>query len=225
MRAVAVLCIALFAHCFADPQPCSYPSQWESYFGERLRTKSTTSETMTVVMGNIYADEVAQRAAEHFTVFQSGKPMQITIIADFSVHAMVVVYPDTQQCQRVPLTQSMNPQAIFPDANYMSSFRWGHGDNAVTINQWFAKLVVDKPWPQQIEYYQMVTTDECVPVVEQGTNRLNGVTVDFDASFSDFNTTITNPNAFVPPAYCQGAPIVDNPGPLVQGLMMRFIKY
>lgn len=224
MRAVAVF-LALLAPCLADPQPCRYPAQWEAYFGERLRTKSTTSETLTVVMGNLYADELALKAAEHFTVYQSGKPMQVTIIADFNAHGMVVVYPDTQQCQRVSLPQSMNSQEVFSNANYLSSFRWGLGSNSVTVDHWHSKMVVEKPWPQQIEYHQMVTSDQCVPIVEQGTNHLNGVTVDFDASFANFNATITNPNAFVPPAYCQGAPIVDNPGPLVQGLMMRFIKY
>jgi hypothetical protein len=61
--------------------------------------------------------------------------------------------------------------------------------------------------------------------VEQGTTYYEGTQVDFDSAMANFNTSITNPEAFVPPSYCTGAPVQDSPGPLVLGLFMRFIKY
>ncbi|ELU11294.1 hypothetical protein CAPTEDRAFT_226097 [Capitella teleta] len=228
MRSVCIL-VALFAGACCLPVisssgGCVYPPRWESFLAERMRTKMTASgtETTMAVMGNMYADYNAKKAAIHFTIYQEA-PYQVSAIADWEASAIFAFYPDTGRCVRSALSGSMVEQGVPPNASHLSSFRWGHGHNAVTVDQWKSTVNYEKPWPSRVELFQMVTTDECVPVVEQGTNHVPGAEVAFDVSFANFNTTITNPLAFNPPDYCADAPVVDTPGPLVQGLMMRFM--
>ncbi|ELT98092.1 hypothetical protein CAPTEDRAFT_207758 [Capitella teleta] len=227
MRAVCTL-LALFAASAVafSPQPCAYPPQWESFFGERLRIKTTDTgaETTLVVMGNMYVDYIGKKVGLHYTI-QQDAPYTLTIIGNFETQAMVAFYPDKQQCIRVPLQQSMQQQGVTSSARHLSSFRWGHSPNAVLVNQWQSTINFDKPWPCRIDLFQMVTTDECVPVVEQGTNYIQGMEIAFDSSFANFNTTITNPLAFTSPEYCTNAPVVNTPSTLVESLMMRFIRY
>jgi hypothetical protein len=55
----------------------------------------------------------------------------------------------------------------------------------------------------------LVASGNCVPVNEKGGGVAGRMRIGFEAGFANFNTTISDPDVFNPPSYCDQAEYID----------------
>jgi hypothetical protein len=216
-----------------DKKPCCFPSKFEAFFGERIAYSVHRREekemmvsndidkrhhprphprpriTRMGVLGRIAIDGDAKRAAMRMRIMQFPHPRNMTVVINYANKTMYIADPDKQKCKKVAFDKPMAPMCIPDNSTYRGSFRMGSGDNSLVVDSWKVRTVQRKPVRTMMGAEILVASGNCVPLTEKGGGVAGKMRVGFEASFVNLNTTISDPDVFSPPSYCDQAEVID----------------
>lgn len=203
--------------------PCTSPGQWEGYASETIEYVTEEHHrrphdedkldrrrphprphprprphAVTIVM-RLHLDFTNQRAAIASQVFSREGNQNTTVLVDASKHAMYVIHPDSQHCQKLPFPGNLTGEWIPPNAKYLGSATFGLGDNSLNYD---AFGVLTHQRDMFIGTLGVVTSDNCVPVSETGKGRSGGTFFRYNAGFFNLSSGIKDPKVFDVPSYC-----------------------
>ena len=227
-----------------EKEPCCMPTQWEALYAETIKIEKGPHDAdeyhmerphprprparMIRILGRMSVDSPAKKVAMQMEMAQKEGPSNLTIIINYANKTMYVADLTKKVCHKSRVEDDMAEQCLPKDAKYLGTVRFGSGStNSMEVDAWAAVIEQKSPAPMKIGLHVLVTPDLCVPVMEAGGGVSMGYRIGLEASFMNFNTSISDPDVFTPPSFCDEAEEVSAHAlePMVAVLKGRFSKH
>eukprot|EP00300_Choanocystis_sp_HF-7_P031343 c40608_g1_i1.p1 GENE.c40608_g1_i1~~c40608_g1_i1.p1 ORF type:complete len:223 (+),score=50.86 c40608_g1_i1:37-669(+) len=199
MKAVVFAVVLLIAAAaYAQiPVPCTTPFQWESNIFLNDPSKQVFE------LAEFFYDALGQRMATYAKIDVGGKKHRLGFIEIFESQIGYEMDFDKNTCKSYTLNQPFRPVAIPQNATLLGAFSIGL---VLDVYTWAGQFAMQQGG---MGYYQATVTEQgCIPVAEQFESAESGFVAQ---EFVNVVIGLTNPDAFIPASFCDGAAQIAHP--------------
>ncbi|XP_064202915.1 mammalian ependymin-related protein 1 [Anguilla rostrata] len=178
---------------FGTVQPCLAPQQWEGRSVEYDHKTGRNTRAMVSYDGQNQRIRVLEEKRGHVPCKKFFEYIYL-----FKSAVLFQIEQVTQQCSKIPLTQTWDPYDIPENSTYEDQYFIGGPGDMIEVQEWSDR----KPARKNEAWVGVYTVKDCYPVQETYT-RNSSVTT--STRFFDLQLGISDPEVFTPPTTCQSA--------------------